>query len=159
MIALALHGLVYYVAWGAEHRCAHACARVRCAAGPSPAPGCEGSIDEGSRPPACCTTEHMRPRCLQTHGTRDQGMHALHAGIRCCSGWSQGVEAGPDASLCSFWEQLKWWQANEISNFAGMVAFVFGLLMWGTSLSWVRRNFFEVRSRPGSRVQGSGFRI
>ena len=45
--------------------------------------------------------------------------------------------------LCRFWHQFKWWQANEIGNFSGTMAYASGLLMWATSIAWVRRNYFE----------------
>ena len=51
----------------------------------------------------------------------------------CCGG---GL---PDSTLgCRFWVQFRWWQANEISNLAGTISYIFALILWATSFEWVR---------------------
>lgn len=41
--------------------------------------------------------------------------------------------------------QFRWWQIYAISNLAGNLSFIFGLILWATSLQIIRRNYFEVK--------------
>ncbi|KAL4432588.1 hypothetical protein ABPG77_000525 [Micractinium sp. CCAP 211/92] len=44
-----------------------------------------------------------------------------------------------------FWNQFTDWGTLSSINFlAGTIAYLFGLVLWATSISWVRRKFFEV---------------
>lgn len=47
-------------------------------------------------------------------------------------------------SLCRFSEQFKLWQPYTISNLAGNLSFLFGIILWVSCFAWVRRHFFEV---------------
>lgn len=48
-----------------------------------------------------------------------------------------------------FWQQfIDWGTISGVNNFAGTIAWGFALALWATSISWVRRRFFEVRSSP-----------
>ena len=37
-----------------------------------------------------------------------------------------------------------WGGSGEVSNLAGSCAYFAGLVLWGSSLTWVRRHFYEV---------------
>ncbi|KAI3436430.1 hypothetical protein D9Q98_005847 [Chlorella vulgaris] len=44
-----------------------------------------------------------------------------------------------------FWYQFSDWSTvSSINNLAGTISYLFGLVLWSTSLSFVRRKFFEV---------------
>ena len=48
------------------------------------------------------------------------------------------------AALPRFWAQFSDWQAWGANNLAGTIAYIAGLVLWASSLTWVRRRFFEV---------------
>jgi hypothetical protein len=51
----------------------------------------------------------------------------------------------PSLSLCSFWVNFTDWSEQSSINFlAGSLAYIFGLILWVTSINWIRRRFFEV---------------
>ena len=52
---------------------------------------------------------------------------------RCCVDGLRDGELGR-----RFWVQFRWWQANEISNLAGTISYIFALILWATSFEWVR---------------------
>lgn len=42
-----------------------------------------------------------------------------------------------------------WRDKSDVSNLAGSLAFFFGLTLWATALTWVRRRFYTVGVRWG----------
>lgn len=46
--------------------------------------------------------------------------------------------------LCSGWNDFKdFGKVSAINNLAGTIAFIFGLLLWVTSVDWVRRRYYQ----------------
>ena len=51
---------------------------------------------------------------------------------------------------CSFFEELfRWGAYNSIQRGVGLMAGLSAALVWVTSMNWVRRKYFEVRSHNG----------
>ena len=48
--------------------------------------------------------------------------------VCCCSGWNAFKDFG---------------EISSINNLAGTISFIFGLLLWVTSVDWVRRRFYQ----------------
>lgn len=49
-----------------------------------------------------------------------------------------------------------WRDKSDVSNLAGSLAFFFGLVLWATALTWVRRRFYTVGGRAvGGLAQSS----
>lgn len=65
--------------------------------------------------------------------------------------------AAPARAALRFWVNFSDWGTLDGVNFlAGSLSYISGLVLWVTSISWVRRRFFEVRagllrcdSKPG----------
>lgn len=48
---------------------------------------------------------------------------------------------------CRFWVNFKAWEdVGSVNNLAGSLAFFCALALWATSLTFVRRHFYEVRT-------------
>ena len=52
----------------------------------------------------------------------------MPSGFNCCSGWSQFKDFG---------------ETSSINNLAGTISWIFGMLLWGTSINWVRRRYYQ----------------
>lgn len=53
--------------------------------------------------------------------------------------WATSPTAG------GFWDNFSMWRdKSDVSNLAGSLAFFFGLALWATALTWVRRRFYSV---------------
>ena len=54
-----------------------------------------------------------------------------------------------------FWTQFSDWGVHEvINNLSGTVAYLFALVLWTSSIGWMRRRFFEVSLRSISSAGG-----
>ena len=66
-------------------------------------------------------------------------------------------------ALRSFWVNFSaWGGTGGVNNLAGSCAFFSVLLLWLSSLSWVRRRFYEVRLPArlwGGEEQGRGCKL
>lgn len=59
----------------------------------------------------------------------------------------QSFLSSPSVPACSFWRAFfDWNDMYSMPALAGSIALLGGLLIWVTSLEWVRRNYFKVRS-------------
>ena len=60
----------------------------------------------------------------------------------------------PAAERRSFSANFGAWQSSGPSNLPGSIAWFAGLLLWVTSIHWVRRRLFEVGGRAHERAGG-----
>jgi hypothetical protein len=72
--------------------------------------------------------------------------HTLQCSVseRCC-GTALSLCALPLHPCRRFWVNFSdWGTLDSINQLSGSIAYFFGLVLWSASLSWVRRNLFEV---------------